>query len=147
MKWFVGNLVDTADDRNLSNGIYGGEFGDMSNYVYYGIVVVTSPSEQDTVMHVAQDDQLKVWNNGELVATDTSWTGGAEVTRPHEVTLAKGMNIMLFKVSEEGGGDYLNVRFDAEDLEFNANLTEIQGLSVSPEDSLSGTWGAIKSLR
>jgi len=56
MGWQVADLLDVNDDRNLSNGIYGEELGDMSNYVYYGIVIVTSPSDQDTVMHVAQDD-------------------------------------------------------------------------------------------
>lgn len=147
MKWFIGNLGDVNDDRNLSNGIYGGANGDMENYVYYGIIAVTSPSAQDTVMHVAQDDQLKVWMDGELVATDTSWTGGATTTRPHDISLKRGMNIMLFKVSEEGGGDYLNVRFDAEDLEWTADLTSIPGLSVSPEGNMSTTWGAIKAIR
>jgi hypothetical protein len=147
MSWRVGDLKDINDDRNLSNGIYEGQWGDMSNYVYYGIIVVTSPSDQDTVMHVAQDDQLKVWIDGELAATDTSWTGGATTTRPHDVHLKKGDNVLLVKVSEQGGGDYLNVRFDAEDLEFSANLTDFQGLSVSPAGRLSSTWGAIKAVR
>jgi hypothetical protein len=147
MSWEVANLEDVNDDRNLSNGIYEGEWGDMSNYVFYGIVVVTSPSDQDTVMHVAQDDQLKVWIDGELVATDTSWTGGAAVTRPHDVHLKRGDNVMLVKVSEEGGGDYLAVRFDAEDLEFSANLTEFPGLAVSPAGILSSTWGGVKAPR
>jgi hypothetical protein len=146
MGWFVGNLGATNDDRNLSNGIYGGEFGDMSNYVFYGIILVRSPNQQDTVMHVAQDDQLKVWNNGELIATDTSWTGGAETTRPHEITLEKGLNVMLFKVSEQGGGDYLNVRFDAEDLEITGDIPgNNPELSVSPESNAVSTWGGIKN--
>ncbi len=147
MSWKVASIVDVNDDRNLSNGIYGGVNGDMSNYVFYGIVAVTSASAQDTVMNVAQDDQLKVWIDGELVAEDTSWTGGATTTRPHEISLKKGLNIMLFKVSEQGGGDYLNVNFEAEDLEFLADLTQIPGASVSPVGSLSSTWGAIKALQ
>jgi hypothetical protein len=148
MGWFEGNLVDENDDRNLSNGIYEGAFGDMSNYVYYGVIVVTSPEAQDTVMHVAQDDELKVWCRGELIAEDTSWTGGATTTRPHNIHLKAGQNVMLFKVSEEGGGDYLNVQFDAEDLTFAADYATIStSTSVSPAGSLSATWGSIKILK
>lgn len=146
LTWFIGNLVNNNDERNLSNGIYGGEFGDMSNYVFYGMVVVTSPKEQDTVMNVAQDDELKVWINGELAATDQSWTGGALTTRPHDISLEKGDNLFLVKVSEEGGGDYLNVNFETDELEFDAEVKEF-GYSVSPADKLAATWGVIKAKR
>ena len=152
--WFVGDLRDVNDDRNLSNGIYEGKYGDMSNYVFYGMIAVTSPKAQDTVMHVAQDDELKVWINGELAATGQSWTGGATVTRPHNVHLEKGVNIMLVKVSEEGGGDYLNVRFDAEDLDFDAEVWKLKRPGVPPIDteepgvpsgSSAATWGTVKN--
>jgi hypothetical protein len=152
--WFVGDLKNNDDDRNLSNGIYGGKWGDMSNYVFYGMIAVTSPKDQDTVMHVAQDDELKVWIDGELAATDTSWTGGATTTRPHNVHLDKGVNIMLVKVSEEGGGDYLNVRFDAEDLDFDAEVWKLKRGGIPPVDteepgvpsgSCAATWGTVKT--
>lgn len=146
MGWFEASIVNTGDDRNLSNDIYGGVGGDMSNYVFYGVILVTSPKDQDTVMHVAQDDQLKVWIDGELSAEDTSWTGGAETTRPHDVHLKKGGNLMLFKVSEQGGGDYINVQFDAEDLEFSADFASLS-TSVSPVGNLSSTWGSIKTVK
>jgi hypothetical protein len=67
--WSVGNLGDVNDDLNLSNGIYGGEYGDMSNYVFYGYVGVISPKAQNTTLHLAQDDDAKVWLNGELMFT------------------------------------------------------------------------------
>jgi hypothetical protein len=144
--WFLGNLKNNNDSRNLSNGIYGGKFGDMSNYVFYGLVAVTSPKEQAVVMNVAQDDELKVWINGDLVATDTSWTTGATVTRPHNVTLEKGTNIMLVKVAEGSGGDYLNVRFNVDNLEFDAEVWKLGGYSVSPMGgALSAPWGGIKA--
>lgn len=140
--WRVANLEDINDDRNLSNGIYGGEYGDMSNYVFYGIVDVISPRNQSTVLHLAQDDDAKVWINGELVITSNGWTGGATVTRPFDVDLQKGHNIMMVKVSEGGGGDYLNVRFDDEDLEFS---TSFAGMSVSAAGKLPTMWGAVKA--
>jgi hypothetical protein len=144
MGWSVQNLVDVNDDRNLSNGIYQGQWGDMSNYVYYGMVGVKSPTAQDTVLHLAQDDDAKVWINGELVVTSTGWTGGATVTRPFDVHLEAGMNCMMVKVSEGGGGDYLNAQFEAENLEF---VVEPWTTSVSPAGKLSGPWGAIKADR
>lgn len=139
--WHVGNLGDINDDRNLSNGIYGGKNGDMSNYVFYGIVDVISPSKQTTTLNLAQDDDAKVWINGELVITSTGWTGGATITRPFDVELDKGHNIMMVKVSEGGGGDYLNARFEAENLTFS---TDFAGFSVSPEGKQSTMWGGVK---
>jgi hypothetical protein len=146
--WSVGNLVDVNDDRNLSNGIYGGQWGDMSNYVFYGVVGVISPMAQDTVVNIAQDDDLKLWMNGEFIAEWNGWTGGATSTNPYEVHLNQGMNIMMVKVSEGGGGDYLNARFDVDNLDFvpSGGVFDWR-TSVSPQDKLSATWGSIKDLR
>lgn len=102
--------------------------------------------EFEPLMNVAQDDELKVWINGELTATSTSWTGGALTTNPHDISLEKGDNLFLVKVSEEGGGDYLNVNFDAENLEFDADVKKF-GYSVSPADKLATNWGNIKARR
>jgi len=90
---------------------------------------------------------LKVWIDGELVATDTSWTGGATTTRPHDVHLKKGMNIVLVKVAEEGGGDYLNVRFDDTTLTFDGDVLKYKRMSVSPVGCFSSTWGSVKLPR
>ena len=140
--WRVANLENVNDSNNLSNGIYGGEYGDMSNFVFYGIVDVISPRNQSTVLHLAQDDDAKVWINGELVITSNGWTGGATNTIPFDVDLQKGHNIMMVKVSEGGGGDYLNARFDDDDLEFS---TTFAGMGVSAAGKLPIAWGAIKA--
>jgi hypothetical protein len=146
--WAVRNLGDVNDDRNLSNGIYEGVDGDMSNYVFYGYVAIESPVAQDTVVHVAQDDDAKIWLNGRFVDVSTGWTGGATITRPFDIHLEKGTNLMLIKVSEGGGGDYLNVQFDAEDLSFRPEGGVFDWTTpVSPEGKQSSTWGAVKSAR
>jgi hypothetical protein len=146
--WSVGNLVDVDDDRNLSNGIYEGQWGDMSNYVCYAVVGVISPMAQDTVVNIAQDDDLKLWMNGEFIAEWNGWTGGATSTNPYEVHLNQGMNIMMVKVSEGGGGDYLNARFDVDNLEFvpSGGVFDFQ-TSVSPQGKLYAPWGSVKDLR
>lgn len=148
LSWKVGNLGDVDDDRNLSNGFYGGQWGDMSNYVCYAVVGVISPMAQDTVVNIAQDDDLKLWMNGEFIAEWNGWTGGATSTNPYEVHLAQGMNIMMVKVSEGGGGDYLNARFDVDNLEFvpSGGVFDFQ-TSVSPQGKLYAPWGSVKDLR
>jgi hypothetical protein len=148
MGWHVGNLGDINNSTNLSNGIYEGQWGDMSNYVYYGIVVVNSPVDQDTVVHIGQDDDLKLWMNGEFIAEWNGWTGGVLNTNPYNVHLNKGDNVMLVKVSEGGGGDYLNARFDAENLTFNPSNGVFDTVgTVSPAGKLSVPWGSIKVFR
>jgi hypothetical protein len=142
LSWQVANLGNVNDDRNLSNGIYQRQYGDMSNYVFYGIIDIISPKSQSTVLHLAQDDDAKVWINGDLVVTSNGWTGGATETRPFDIDLRSGHNIMMVKVSEGGGGDYLNVRFDAEDLEFS---TSFAGMGVSAEGKSPTAWGNIKA--
>ena len=146
--WKVANLVDVEDSNNLSNGFYGGQWGDMSNYVCYAVVGVISPTAQNTVVNIAQDDDLKLWMNGEFIAEWNGWTGGATVTNPYEVHLNQGMNIMMVKVSEGGGGDYLNARFDVDNLEFvPKNGVFDFGTSVSPAGKLYAPWGSVKDLR
>jgi hypothetical protein len=104
--WSVQNLVDINDDRNMSNGFYGGQWGDMSNYTCYAMVGVYSPVEQDTVLNLAQDDDAKVWINGEQVIESIGWTGGATTTVPFDVHLVGNkVNAMMVKVCEGGGGD------------------------------------------
>lgn len=143
--WFESNLEDVNDSHNLSNGIYGGEFGDMSNFVFYGFVAVKSPQAQNTVLNVAQDDEAKIWLNGKFVGESTSWTGGATNTNPFDVHLIGGWNSLMIKVSEEGGGDYLNARFDVDGLEFSAN-PQIISTDVEPKNKLSTIWGNIKNF-
>lgn len=143
--WAVRNLKDVNDSNNLSYGIYEKKFGDMSNYVFYGIVGVISPKAQDTVLNLAQDDDATVWLNGKQVIESIGWTGGATTTKPFNVSLNKGMNIMMVKVSEGGGGDYLNARFNATDLTFTPKSGAFDfSTSVSPADKLPATWGSIK---
>jgi len=142
--WAVRNLGDVNNSHNLSQGIYESKYGaDMNNFVFYGIVEVDSPKSQDVVLNVAQDDEAKIWINGEKVGESNSWTGGPTNTNPYNVHLDRGANIMMIKVAEEGGGDYLNARFDTDNLDFT---TKFSGYSVSPKDKLSTTWGNIKII-
>jgi len=147
-RWAVRNLENVDDSSNLTHGIYGAPDEDWSNFVFYGFVGVISPVAQDTVINVAQDDEAKIWVNGELIGESTSWTGGATVTNPFPVSLKAGMNGLFIKVAEEGGGDYLNARFDATNLDFTPKDGQFDwATSVSPQDKLASTWGGIKSSR
>jgi hypothetical protein len=146
--WAVRKITDVNDGTNLSYQIYEKKYGDMSNYVFYGIVGITSPKAQDTVLNLAQDDDAIAWINGKQVAESIGWTGGATTTKPFDVHLDMGMNIMMVKVAEGGGGDYLNARFDATDLIFTPKDGQFDyATSVSPKDKMSSTWGKIKAIK
>jgi hypothetical protein len=147
--WKVANLGVVESDWNMSNGFYGlPEGSHLDNYVCYAVVGVISPTAQDTVVNIAQDDDLKLWMNGEFIAEWNGWTGGNTNTNPYEVHLKQGMNIMMVKVSEGGGGDYLNARFDVDNLEFvpSGGVFDFQ-TSVSPQGKLYIPWGSVKDLR
>jgi len=55
---------------------------------------------------------------------------------------------MMVKVSEGGGGDYLNARFDVDNLDFvpSGGVFDFQ-TSVSPQGKLYAPWGSVKDLR
>ncbi|HGE70094.1 TPA: hypothetical protein ENX78_04605 [Candidatus Poribacteria bacterium] len=143
--WAVRKITDVNDSNNISYQIYEKKWGDMSNFVFYGIVGVISPKDQETNLNLAQDDDARVWIGGKMVIESIGWTGGATTTKPFKVQLKKGMNAMMVKVAEGGGGDYVNARFDATDLTFTPKDGVFNYLtSVSPAGKLSSTWGDIK---
>ena len=88
--WTV-NMLPATDRHNIGNMLSGG--------VIYGTVSLYSPREQQTRMHVGNDEGLKVWLNGNLVY---------EVLRGKElelgyndffpVTLRQGRNVLLVAV-------------------------------------------------
>ena len=89
--WTV-NMLPATDRHNIGNMLSGG--------VIYGTVSIYSPREQQTRMHVGNEEGIKVWLNGDLVY---------EVLRGKELelgyndffpaTLRQGRNVLLVAVS------------------------------------------------
>jgi hypothetical protein len=102
-------------------------------------------------MYPTHDDYGHIWLNGDKVYDNPEWTGGATiVTRPTEVNLNKGQNILLFRLGESGGDDYINLHFEATDNDLKILPTmddkffEYVSMPVEPSGKLAKAWGDIK---
>jgi hypothetical protein len=146
LKWDI-VTINPNDDKNMSTSH--GKV-DESNITWYGIVVIRAAAPKNTKMHVAHDDWAQLWLNGKDVYSDPNWTTGVQITRPKEISLNKGDNALLFKCSESGGADYINLHFEKGDTDLKILPTEDDkffefiSAPVEPESKLATTWGEIK---
>jgi hypothetical protein len=70
----------------------------------YAALRIRSPEDQDVALHIESGDRLALWVNGDLVfSSDTAPTdNGASQQAP--AALKKGVNRLLVKTTEGGGG-------------------------------------------
>jgi len=148
LKW----EVVTIDPLNSHNMSASHKQPDLSNFEWYGLIVITSPTQRTTTMYPAHDDYGHIWLNGAKVYDNPAWTGGVQtVTRPTKVTLNQGENLILFRCGETGGDDYINLHFEAADKDLKVVPTTddkffevIKSLPVEPAGKLATRWGDIK---
>ncbi len=149
-EWTVFEL-DPNSDNNMNRG------GPADNIDIYGIIVIDSPKTMTSVMSPAHDNNAQIWINGEKWYYHSEWTGAAKkVDYNVEIELQKGANVLLYRVSEGGGGAYMNLHFDdathdAVDIypdkatDKASFFTEIAGvLPVEPRGKLTSIWADIK---
>ena len=89
--WFV-NFMDLR-------GIGGG------NRAVYLRTKVPSSRERKATLEIGSDDGVKVWLNGKLVHAKNASRGLREGEDRVRVTLRKGSNTLLLKITQ-GGGDW-----------------------------------------
>jgi HEAT repeat protein len=65
---------------------------------------VFSPEQQEVKLELGSDDGIKVWLNGEVVHSNNVLRGCARKQDVVSVTLNKGFNRLLLKVTDNGGG-------------------------------------------
>lgn len=98
-------------------------FPNTTNYVAYNFINIFSPADQDAILWYANDESVKIWLNGTLLA----WRGGTgfDAYKELPVRLRKGRNRLLHKIAQTGGGCHFVVRLtDPEGYPFsNINLT------------------------
>ncbi len=148
--WNVFEL-DTNSDNNMNRN------GPVDNIDIYGIIIIDAPKAITSVMSPAHDNNAQIWINGEKWYYHPDWTGGAKkVDYNVEIKLQKGANVLLYRVSEGGGGAYMNLHFDDEthdtvdiypDAATNKEefFKEIDGvLPVEPVGKLTTIWANIK---
>ena len=149
-EWTVFEL-NPADGNNMNRG------GPADNIDTYGIIVIDAPKAMTSVMSPAHDNNAQIWINGEKWYYHPDWTGGAQKVHFNvEISLEKGANVLLFRVSEGGGSAYMNLHFDdathdavkiypdeaTNKAEF---FDEVAGvLPVEPAGKLTTIWADIK---
>ncbi|MBN1272701.1 MAG: DUF2961 domain-containing protein [Candidatus Aminicenantes bacterium] len=81
------------------------------NAIAYGLVYVFSPKEWDTEMLLGSDDGIRVWLNDRLIHTNPSYRSAVPDQDSIPVTLKEGLNKILVKVLQGGGGWGFFLRF------------------------------------
>ena len=79
-----------------ANGLFGSENFDEFEQIYH--IYVISPEQRDARLHFRNDDEVRFWNNGLLVASRDLWDNGAEQTQ--DFTLNKGLNSITIKFED-----------------------------------------------
>ena len=97
------NRNRASDDINIE---------DHSAYAL--ITLVSAKAQSDVTMHVGSDDSIKVWLNGKVVHRNPVDRGATDFLDSFGVSLKKGNNLLLVKVSELWGGWSMFVGIDAD---------------------------------
>jgi hypothetical protein len=79
--------------------------------IVYGLVYVISPDNRDALMLVGSDDGVRIWLNQDLIHTNPAYRGAYPDQDRIPVTLKKGLNTLLIKILQGGGGWGYYVRF------------------------------------
>ena len=66
--------------------------------VMYGSILFDSPTEQDTIMHLGSDQEIRVWLNGELVYQRPRSGHAEDFIEVVSITLRGGTNVLLVAV-------------------------------------------------
>lgn len=148
--WTVFEL-DPANGNNMNRG------GPADSIDTYGLIVIDAPRAMKSVMSPAHDNYGQIWINGEKWYNHPTWTGAVQQVHYNvEVSLQKGANVLLYRVTEGGGSAYMNLHFDdatheAVDIypdqatDKASFFSEIAGvLPVEPRGKLTTTWADIR---
>lgn len=104
----------------LDPGRFGDNFHDHlgagDNCFAYAIAAVESPIDQDAKILLGSDDGYTLWLNGEIVGADMDVGRGVTPDQDRvPVSLRKGRNLVMLKVTQGVGGWGFCVRFAALD--------------------------------
>jgi len=88
-----------TDPINLGN-----RFQPNNNVCAYAYTTVTSDADRDALLLTGSDDTITVWLNGEKVVSLNVWRGMAPDQDRAAVKLRRGVNHLLVKCCQAGGG-------------------------------------------
>jgi hypothetical protein len=101
---FVNGVIDLLgkSDRN-------------ENAAVYGRIIVMAEKECTVDIGMGSDDGLKAWLNGEDFHTNLIMRGVTANEDQMQIDLKKGINVLLFRVTQGGGGFGLQVSLNVTD--------------------------------
>ena len=145
LKWTKGEISaqggNNVNDLMLKLKLGKGDIDHHSSYAYVNVV---SPSNRQGVCFAGSDDSIKIWLNGKVVHRNAVDRGAGNFQDKFNVSLKKGDNPFLVKVSERGGGWSMFVGFDTKTergLKFNIKQAK---MAVDSADKLVTAWGKLK---
>ena len=83
----------------------------------YGAVILYSPIEQDTILHLGTDQEVKVWLNGEVMYQRSRSGHAEDFIEAFAVTLQQGKNVLLVAVGtrpDDPSNLFIGLAADAE---------------------------------
>lgn len=111
------------DLKQVLNNIGEGQADYMNNMATYAFVYVLSSSDQNVLMKTGSDDGIKVWLNNALVLNQDVYRGYTVDSDVTNVTLKKGVNPLLVKISQGVGSYSFGLHFTSLDGSLLNNLT------------------------
>jgi len=111
------------------------DINDHSAYFY--TEVKSSKARSGVTMKVGSDNSVKVWLNGEVVHKNAVNRGASDFQDTFKVDLKQGLNPLLVKSSERGGGWSVFVGIDGD--------PGVQVVAVEPVGKLATSWGGVKA--
>ena len=146
LKWTKGEISaqgnNNVNDLMLKLKLGKGDIDHHSSYAYVNVV---SPGNREGVCFAGSDDAIKIWLNGKVVHRNAVDRGADNFQDKFNVTLKKGDNPFLVKVSEKGGGWSMFVGFDTKTergLRFNTKQAK---MAVDSTDKLVTVWSKVKN--
>ena len=91
------------------------ELGAVDHRFAYGYAEIAVEQDQDVVVRMGSDDGYRLWVNGELVTENRVDRGLTPDSDSAEARLVAGVNRILIKVSQGGGGWAYCLRLTAPD--------------------------------
>ena len=145
LKWTVGEISEQGDN-NINDLMLKLKLGkeNIEHHSSYAYINIVSPSNREGVGFAGSDDSIKIWLNGTVVHRNAVNRGARNFQDKFNVSLKKGDNPFLVKVSEKTGGWSMFVGFDTKTergLKFNVKKAK---MTVDPVAKLVTTWGKLK---
>ena len=136
LSWTWGELPATGgnnvNDVVTKIGLGKGDINDHDSWAY---LEIDAAAKKGVTAKAGSDDSVKIWLNGKVVHKNAVNRGAGDFQDTFKVDLIDGINRILVKVGEKGGGWSMFFGIDAN---FNVVAVESAG-------KLSTTWASIKN--